>query len=238
MSIRASNIKKSYNGRVVLEANIEFKQGRLYSILGPNGSGKSTLLKILAQLEKPDMGTVTVDQETVTGMSFAHGKKRPVLVPARNGLFNDTVLYNVSYGLKIQKTALSELKKRAEEVLKVVGLWELRRTNALTLSDGEAQRLCLAMALAIEPEIILLDEPTSSLDPQNTIMVENIIQNMKKTTTLIIMVTHNIFQAKRLSDHTVFLWQGKILEVTAAESFFEQPATDLANNFLKGEMIY
>jgi tungstate transport system ATP-binding protein len=230
MSLRASGLQKSYNGRVVLEADLEFEEGCLYSILGPNGSGKSTLLKILAQLEKPDQGEVTF----VRGP----GRDRPVLVPDRKGLFNDTVFSNVLYGLKIRKVPTREMRQRAEEVLTGVGLWELRKTNALNLSDGEAQRLCLAMAMAIEPEIILLDEPTSSLDPQNTMLVEKLIEKMKITTRLIIMVTHNIFQAKRLSDYAVFLHQGQIREVTRATTFFENPESEAARNFLKGKMIY
>ena len=94
------------------------------------------------------------------------------------------------------------------------------------------------MAIAIEPEIILLDEPTSSLDPQNTILVEKLIEKMKKTTRLIIMVTHNVFQAKRLADQAVFLCQGQVLEVTPAGNFFENPESELARTFLQGEMIY
>jgi tungstate transport system ATP-binding protein len=232
MSLRASGLQKSYNGRVILEADLEFEEGCLYSILGPNGSGKSTLLKILAQLEEPDIGSVSF----VKGPGQHKSQNRPVLVPARKGLFNDTVFGNASYGLKIRKVPTQEMRQRAEKVLTGVGLWELRKTNALTLSDGEAQRLCLAMA--IEPEIILLDEPTSSLDPQNTMLVENLIEKMKITTRLIIMVTHNVFQAKRLSDYVAFLHQGQLREVTRATTFFETPESEDARNFLKGKMIY
>jgi len=238
MSLRASGLQKSYNGRVVLEADLEFKEGCLYSILGPNGSGKSTLLKILARLEEPDIGKVSFVKGPGQDTGMDKSQNRPVLVPARKGLFNDTVFRNVSYGLKIRKAATRELHQRAEEVLTAVGLWELRKANALTLSDGEAQRLCLAMAMAIEPEIILIDEPTSSLDPQNTMLVEKLIESMKKNSRLIIMVTHNIFQAKRLSDYAAFLYQGQLLEVTTAGTFFESPESEVARDFLKGEMIY
>ena len=135
MSLCAAGLQKSYNDRVVLEADLEFAKGSLYAILGPNGSGKSTLLKILAGLEKPDLGKVTIAK----GDGLSEKDNRPVLVPSRKGLFNDTVYKNVSYGLGIRKVARDELRERSEEVLGAVGLWQLRKTNALTLSDGEAQ---------------------------------------------------------------------------------------------------
>ncbi len=233
-----AKVKKYYEGRSVLDLDIRFEPGLLYAILGPNGSGKSTLLRILSQVEPPDAGAVEFRNGSELLARDLKLRRRIVLVPDRKGLFNDTVMHNVTYGLKIRKVGRNRVEEAAERAIRAVGLWDLKKTNALRLSNGEAQRLCLAMALAVDPEFVLLDEPTASLDPENAAIVEEIIQGMKQQTKLVLLVTHNIFQAKRLADRVVLLFQGKVAEMAPTTSFFKNPESDLAKRYISGEMIY
>lgn len=236
--LHAKNIKKLYQGRPVLDVDTTFQSGNLYAILGPNGSGKSTLLQILSLVRKSDYGDVIITNDNGEMPINMELRRRIVLVPDRQGLFNDTVINNVVYGLKIRKVNKIERGKIVKKAVRAVGLWNLRHSNALRLSTGEAQRLCLAMAIALEPEIILLDEPTSSLDPYNVSLIEDIIRQMKDTAKIVLLVTHNIFQAKRLSDRVVFLFQGRLVEEMATEHFFKQPESEIAKRFIDGEMVY
>jgi tungstate transport system ATP-binding protein len=230
-------VRKHYQGRLVLDLDVAFAAGNLYGLLGANGSGKSTMLRLLALLERPEQGEVRYLVEGKEQGQDLAWRRRVVLVPDRKGLFNDTVLNNAGYGLLVRRVGRQEREARAEEALRAVGLWDLRGANSLALSTGEAQRLCLAMTLAIKPSVILLDEPTSSLDPTNTAQVENIIREVKTRTELIILVTHNIHQARRLADRLLFLHQGRLVEEAPAENFFSGPRSTLARKFLAGEII-
>lgn len=235
--IEATGVKKFFQGRLALDLDLTLTAGTLYAILGENGSGKSTCLRLFSLLERPDQGEVRYYEE---GRLIPHSqalRRKIVLVPDRKGLFNDTVLANVGYGPAIRGVGRKERQAAVAEALQAVGLWELRNHNALTLSTGEAQRLCLAMALATGPEIILLDEPTSSLDPHNALLVEEIIRTLKERVQLVLLVTHNMFQARRLADHVLFLHQGRLLEQGASAGFFNRPATEIAGRFIAGEII-
>lgn len=236
--LEARAIKKAYNGRLVLDLDISFQAGNIYAVLGPNGSGKSTLLRMLSLVEEPDAGEILFKNGGEVLAKSLELRRQVVLVPDRKGLFNDSVYNNAAYGLKIRRIGGSACAERVENSLRAVRLWELRRERALSLSTGEAQRLCLAMALTVNPDLVLLDEPTSSLDPQNAAIVEEIITAMKSRARLILLVTHNIFQAGRLADMVVFLYQGKLVETAPAGSFFERPQTELARSYIAGEMIY
>lgn len=235
--VEATGVKKFFAGRLALDLDLSLTAGTLYAILGENGSGKSTCLRLFSLLEKPDQGEVRYyDKGHLVPHSQAL-RRKIVLVPDRKGLFNDTVLGNAGYGLAIRVVGKKERQAAVAEALQAVGLWELRNHNALTLSTGEAQRLCLAMALATGPEIILLDEPTSSLDPHNALLVEEIIRTLKERVQLVLLVTHNMFQARRLADHVLFLHQGRLLEQGASAEFFNRPATEIAGRFIAGEII-
>ncbi len=237
ITIKLGQVKKYYEERLVLDVSTELVPGNLYAVLGPNGSGKSTLLRQFSLLEEADSGEVLFFEKERVLAKDRELRRKIVLVPDRKGLFNDTVLNNAVYGLKIRHVAQKERAVAVEKALRAVGLWRLRKSNALTLSTGESQRLCLAMALAVEPQVILLDEPTSSLDPNNVLLVEEIIRNMKQHAALIVLVTHNIFQAKRLADQVIFLYQGNILENSTANTFFAQPSSEIAKQFLAGEIV-
>jgi tungstate transport system ATP-binding protein len=238
--LQAQDIIKQYNSDFTLECSIEVKKGPLYTIVGPNGSGKSTLLRILGLIEPPDSGKVIYHNE---GISLVNPDKdikvrrKAVLVTTRASLFNETVYENTAYGLRLRKVSKKEVKERVTEALHNVKLSEKEAYNANELSSGEAQRLALARALAVDPDIFLFDEPTASLDPDNTRVIENIISKIRSgSSKMIIMVTHSLYQAKSLSDFIIFMYKGKAVEFSDAGTFFKKPSTELAQKFVFGEV--
>lgn len=238
--IRAEKVKKAYSTGFSLEGTLEIRKGLLYTIVGPNGSGKSTLLRILSLNELPDSGNIFYHNKSgaVTGpFDDIVFRRNIVLVPTRSGIFNDTVYDNVAYGLRIRKVKRNVIKERIMNVLRDVGLSGKENVRANSLSSGELQRLAIARALAIDPDILMLDEPTASLDRENTLQIERIILDMKRSAQKItLIVTHNIQQARALSDIVVVMDRGKVIEVSEAETFFRQPATDLGRRFIAGEI--
>jgi tungstate transport system ATP-binding protein len=238
--LQALKIKKQYNSRFALSCSIDIRKGPLYTMVGPNGSGKSTLLRILSLIEQVDSGEVMYHQNGVS-MTNPHNnteiRRKVVLVPTRAALFHETVFNNAAYGLRLRGIGQKSRKDRIMQALKVVGLAGKENINAGELSSGEAQRLALARALVIDPDILLLDEPTASLDPDNTKIMEKIIKDKKdRSQQIMIMVTHNLYQAKALSDYIIYMYKGEIIEVSPADAFFEKPSTELAQQFVFGEV--
>ena len=183
MSLRLymSDAWKSYNGKPVLNAcSFSFDKNGVYVLTGPNGGGKSTLLRICALIENPDKGEVNYFSGDNIISKDIGLRRRITLVLPGIGLFNTTVFNNAAYGLKIRGAKNKEAEEKVNDVLKFVGLIHKENHNALTLSSGETQRLGIARAIAIEPEMLFLDEPTASIDNENTEIVEDIILNMKK----------------------------------------------------------
>ncbi|MEA3548709.1 MAG: ATP-binding cassette domain-containing protein [Thermodesulfobacteriota bacterium] len=220
IAFHAVNIQKSFVQRLVLDLDLHFEEAQLHVILGPNGSGKTSLLRLLALLDEPDRGEVLLKENGQSLTKDHNTRQRIVLVPRPDGLFNHTVSRNVAYGLKLRKMAKVQRSELIHEALEAVGLLHLRQANALTLSSGEKQRLCLAMAMAVKPDVVLLDEPTSSLDPHNIIQVEKIIGRMKEEARMIILVTHNISQARRLADMVTFMGEDNTVFQSVAADFF------------------
>jgi tungstate transport system ATP-binding protein len=194
-------------------------------VLGPNGAGKSVLLRTLHGLIAPTSGTVSWHRPVRQAMVF----QRPVML--RRSAFA-----NITYALSVNGVPEPERTRRAAASLARVGLYPLARRPARVLSGGEQQRLALARAWALEPEILFLDEPTASLDPGATAEIERVIASIAAEGTRIVMTTHNLGQARRLADEIVFIHAGRAAERTAADRFFEQPASSEARLFLQGEL--
>jgi len=238
--IEVHNIIKRYNSSFTLECSLEIQKGVLYVIIGPNGSGKSTLLKIISLNDKPDGGTVNY----YNGESLLPGpfnnislRRKAALVPTRAAIFNETVYDNTAYGLKLRKVGKNEVRERVTQALHAVGLLGKSGSGADELSSGEAQRLALARALALQTDALFLDEPTASLDPDNAKIIEDIISSkVKNSGAITVMVTHNLNQAKALADNVIFMYKGKIIEMSDAASFFKGPSTELAQKFVFGEI--
>jgi tungstate transport system ATP-binding protein len=213
LSLQAVNIDKSYNSNPVLQGcSYSFNESGIYVLTGPNGSGKSTFLRICALLERPDRGAVSfLDNELRVQENIALMRRMTLVLP-RVSLFNTSVNRNISYGLRIRGISGKGAAERIESVLEFVGLSHKKDQNALTLSSGEFQRIAIARALVIAPEILFLDEPTASIDEKNIKIIEKIIQQLKQQgRTTIIMTTHDRSQAERLADRVLLLEKGKIV---------------------------
>ena len=244
MSLRltVSNIRKNYRMNPVLKGcSFSFETEGIYILMGPNGSGKSTFLRICALIEEPGGGTIDFT-ETGHGATVKKDiflRRRITLVLPKIGIFNTTVFNNVAYGLKLRGIRNKEIAEKVYSALETVGLSDKKESRATSLSSGETQRLGIARAIVIDPEILFLDEPTASLDPHSTKVIEEVIAKIREQKNImIIMVTHNLFQAQRLADHVLFMYEGRIVDYGGNQAFFENPKDERARRFITGEMVY
>jgi len=226
---KVRNLKKVYNNKIVLDVdNLNFQEGKIYAIVGPNGSGKTTLLNILNLLEKPDEGQIFFHDQEITNKSNSDTleiRRKTTLVNQDPFLFHSTVYDNIAYGLKIRSISSEVQKNRIRSALNIVGLSGFKDRKANQLSGGEAQRVVIARALVIEPEILFLDEPTTSIDQKHIDVVERIIKKIKKEIkTTVIFTTHDLSQAYRLADEVISLLDGKIIK-------------QVPENLLRGEIV-
>ena len=212
MKLSVSHIMKAYQGRTILkDCSFCFDRNITYVLMGSNGSGKSTFLRICALLESPDSGEIGYSAGDTPIQQDMGLRRRITLVLPRIGVFNTTVLKNVAYGLKFRGAHHADIEQKVARTLAFVGLEHKKKQHALTLSSGETQRLGIARALIIEPEILFLDEPTASVDQENTEIIESIVHAMKKESrTTVIMTTHDREQAERLADRLLVMKHGRI----------------------------
>jgi tungstate transport system ATP-binding protein len=217
------------NGRTIIDGiSMEISEGPRTFILGPNGAGKSVLMRLCHSLLRPTSGSIS--------WRGAAGGRRQAMVFQRPVMLRRSALDNVAYGLKIAGIPDPERTLRAREALERVGLAHLAHRPARVLSGGEQQRLALARAWTLAPEVLFLDEPTANLDPGATREVEVIIGQIHAGGTKIVMITHNLVQAKRLADEILFLNQGRLVERAPVEQFFTEPASTEADAFIRGEL--
>lgn len=235
------NLSQSYQGRTIVQIEqLEIYQGEILALVGPSGAGKSTLLRLLNFLERPSQGVLSFEQNSLNGTAPPLEQRRQVTTVFQTPvLLNRSVAANVAYGLKVRRQDKKAIDQAVSEALGRVGLGKLAHQSARTLSGGEAQRVALARALVIQPTVLLMDEPTANLDPYNVKLIEEIVaeENRVRGTT-IVLVTHNIFQAKRLAHRTGLLLEGRLIEIAATPTFFETPTDPRTAAFVRGEMVY
>jgi tungstate transport system ATP-binding protein len=216
--------------RILADIDVEIVRGRRAMVLGANGSGKSTLLRVMHGLVTPDAGTVTWDSRMTRPAGQAMVFQRAVML-------RRSASANLRYALALAGVHGVEADRRIDEALAEVGLSALAKRSARVLSGGEQQRLALARAWALAPEVLFLDEPTASLDPKASRAVEDIVRNIHARGTTIVMSTHNLAQAKRLADDVLFLHEGRLREHAPPAVFFSAPRTAEAVSFLEGERL-
>lgn len=230
-------VQQAYAGRVVLDiAELDVRQGEVLAVVGPSGAGKSTLLRLLNFLESPGAGRLCFCGQPVSADPPLALVRRVTTVFQRPILLNRSVRDNAAYGLRLRGRAADGA---VDPTLAQVGLAALARHPAHKLSGGEMQRTALARALVLEPEVLLLDEPTANLDPYNVGLIERIIaeENRARGRT-VVLVTHNVFQARRLAGRVGLLLGGQLVELAATEAFFEAPSDPRTRAFVRGEMVY
>ena len=232
--------------RVLEQISVRIRPNEVTALIGPSGCGKSTFLRTLNRMNDivPGSrveGTVTIDGHDIyaSAVDVVDLRRRVGMVFQRSNPFPKSIFDNVAYGLRINQLTKSreELGGRVESSLKAAALWEEVKdrlhTSALSLSGGQQQRLCIARALAVEPEILLMDEPASALDPIATQRIEELIYELKTRYTIVI-VTHNMQQAARVSDVTAFFWLGKLVECGRTDQMFTAPSEKLTEDYVTG----
>lgn len=234
---RLKNITQEYNGKIALRGvNLSVRKGEVLSIIGPNGAGKTTLLRIMGLLDKPVGGEVLYRGVTVRKSNVPRLRSKITMVFQRAVLFNTTVFDNVAYGLALRSYSNDEIERRVRHALELVGMEKFSKRRAKTLSSGEQQRVVIARALALEPELLLLDEPTANLDPTNATIVEDIIRSLKNNAAVVV-TTHNLFQARRLPDRVVCLLDGAMIDVGRTKDIFRYPKDERTRKFISGKLF-
>jgi phosphate transport system ATP-binding protein len=226
--------------------SLAIPERQVMAFIGPSGCGKSTFLRTLNRMNDTIPGTRVLGQVWIDGqdiyapeMDVVGLRRRVGMVFQKSNPFPKSIFDNVAYGLHINRLAKSkaELRERVERALIDAALWpevkDRLKTSALGLSGGQQQRLCIARALAVQPEVLLMDEPASALDPMATQKIEELIVELKQQYTIVI-VTHNMQQAARVSDQTAFFWLGKLIEVNGTEKVFTAPDEKLTEDYITG----
>jgi ABC-type polar amino acid transport system ATPase subunit len=247
-------VRKRFGAREVLRGiDLNVSAGSITVILGTNGAGKTTLLRILGLLERADEGTVIYDGivpsvSTVTyGASTASPAQDKRYLPLRRqmllafqhpAIFSGSVLSNVTYGLELRGISRADAEERSMAALRDAGIAERAHQHASSLSGGEAARLSVARALALQPPLLLLDEPSASLDPYGTKLLEDLLLHMRDDLGMTaVVVTQDIFEARRVADQVAFLHEGRIIEQAPRETFFTNPRDDRTRRFIAGELL-
>jgi phosphate transport system ATP-binding protein len=232
--------------RALQDISIRVHANVVTAFIGPSGCGKSTFLRALNRMNDiiPDTrveGRVLIDDRDIyaPGVDVVQLRRRVGMVFQKSNPFPKSIFENVAYGLRVNGMAgtKAELAANVEESLRRAALWDEVKDrlheSALAMSGGQQQRLCIARALAVRPDILLMDEPASALDPIATQRIEELVYDLKKSYTIVI-VTHNMQQAARVSDYTAFFWLGRLVEYDRTEKIFTNPAERLTEDYVTG----
>jgi phosphate transport system ATP-binding protein len=245
VKLSAKSLNLWFGSKQVLKnINIDFAPNEVTALIGPSGCGKSTLLRAFNRMhdltpEARIEGKLKLDDQDLYGaqLSATQVRRRIGMVFQKANPFPKSIYENINYGLKINDVPKADRKGIIENALKESYIWEELKSEldkpATRLSGGQQQRLCIARAVALRPEVILMDEPCSALDPLSTLKIEELIIKLKKDYTIII-VTHNMQQAQRVADKTVFMYLGEVIEEGETAELFNNPKNELTGNYVKG----
>jgi tungstate transport system ATP-binding protein len=232
LPLKLEGLSYSAAGREIISPlSLSIEAGPSTVILGANGAGKSVLMRLMHGLLEPSSGRILWSQGNERAI-----RRLQAMVFQRPVMLRRSARDNVLFALRAAGVEASACGERADDALREVGLAHLASNPARVLSGGEQQRLALARAWALHPEVLFLDEPTASLDPGATREIEAVIKAFDAAGTKIVMATHNLGQARRLGDEVLFLHQGRLVERSPVETFFKQPASAEAAAFIKGEL--
>ncbi len=243
IKMRAADLDFYYGGKQALHSiALQVPTGRITALIGPSGCGKTTFLRILNRMyetvpqARPD-GEVLLDGEDIFSLDVVALRRRVGMVFQKPNPFPKSIFDNIAYGLRINGMARGSMSEAVEKSLKRAALWDEVKDqlhkSAYALSGGQQQRLCIARALAVEPEVLLLDEPCSALDPIATAKIEELLFNLKDICTMVI-VTHNMQQAARTADYTGFFLMGRLIEFNKTAIIFKTPARKETEDYITG----
>lgn len=235
------NIKMIYDSRSILNIpRFDIKRGEVFTFVGPSGAGKSTLLRLLAFIESPTAGKLHLCTESgaVSYENVTQEQKRDIImIFQRPALMSRSVRYNIAYPLRLRNE--QNVDARVDAILERIAMTHLASAKPATLSSGELQRVSIARALVLQPKVMLLDEPTANLDPYNVRIIEQLLSDYAKSGKgTIILVTHNVFQARRLANRVGLMLNGELVEVAETEKFFDNPDHEETRAFVSGDLIY
>jgi len=237
--IELEDISKVYEDITALkQVNLQIHECEVFNLLGPNGSGKTTLLRIIAGIEKPTSGEMRFKGSRVENDNLNDVRLKTTMVFQKTLLFNISVYKNIAYGLRLRERSKKETDQKIREVLKTVKLEGYEKRPAKKLSGGEQQRVALARALALDTEVLLLDEPTANIDPKNVSIIEDALSwvNREKKTTMII-ATHNLFQTITLANRAALLLEGSVVKVGSPQEIFTLPPK-LLESYMRLENVF
>lgn len=219
--------------RLIKDVSFRLEQGPRTVVIGPNGAGKSLLLRLSHGLLAPSAGQIIWH-----GADGIRPETRQAMVFQRPVMLRRTVWENMDYALKMRDVPKQRRPELIGEALGHIGLSRLADTQARALSFGEQQKLALARAWALRPQVLFLDEPTANVDPAATYVIERFIADISREGTKIVLTTHDLAQARRVADEILFMHRGRLIEHRPAEEFFSRPENDLAQKFLNGELLW
>jgi tungstate transport system ATP-binding protein len=234
--LEIKGIDKNYRALKALDSvSLEAKSGKIIVLIGVNGAGKTTLMRIIAGLEEPSMGSISFNGQSMNAKGL---RKLATMVFQRTAMFNRSVYDNVAFGLKVRGEEDQEIAEKVPQALHLVGLANFEKRKARKTSGGEQQRISLARAFLLNPRILLLDEPTANLDPNSAMIIERAITSRKREDEIIIIATHNLAQARRLGDEIIHIYNGRIVERSGPDEFFNNPHSEITEKFINGELEY
>jgi tungstate transport system ATP-binding protein len=260
MNVAFEGVSYGVDGTEILtDVSLDLESGEILTIIGPSGAGKTTLLRLAALFERPTDGTVRcagTDPWALSRDDRLAIRRRIGMVFQRASLFDAPVARNVDIGRRIRRPWPRRIRgflerllprrlrdsppveDRTREALEQVGLGDAYDRDPSSLSGGEAQRVAFARALAAEPDLLVLDEPTSDLDPRNTAILERAIERARERDHGVLLATHDMHQAERISDRVAFLLEGELVEVGPPERLFENPRDERTARFVRGDLLY